>query len=103
MLLLKHNKNYEVSKVVYYQGAIRHEMPVTDNFIELKDTESKILWRAVEGYQGGGYITVNDKKVDAQFETRFNSSVRITVSIVIHSLFPHRQFLLLAKITYFGL
>ncbi len=49
------------------------------NFIELKDTESKILWRAVEGYQGGGYITVNDKKVDAQFETRFNSSVRITV------------------------
>lgn len=40
----QHDKNYEVSKVVYYQGSIRHEMPVTDNFIELKDiTEDCIV------------------------------------------------------------
>ena len=49
------------------------------NFIELKDSESKILWRSIETYLGGGYITVNNKKVDAQFETMHNSYIRITI------------------------
>ena len=49
------------------------------NYIELQDVQNKILWRSVKSYNGGGYITIKDKKVDAEFSITLEGDVRITV------------------------